>query len=166
VDPEEFLAAYRDNRDAANEVALEASAVGRAVRALAEDAGAWVGTATDLLEALNERVPKETRPAKGWPTSPRGVSNALRRIQPNLRQVGIVVVFRREEGRKRTRLIELETVGSPASAASATSYQPERADAEDARDAADATAPSVSNGSWSDEPLPGLDPDDPGQWTR
>jgi hypothetical protein len=106
LDPEAFLAAYRDNREAANELALEASPVAREVRALVEGEGAFLGTASGAAGALNRRVPPEGRPAKGWPTTPRALSNGLRRVQPNLRQVGIVVVFRREPHTGR-RLIEL-----------------------------------------------------------
>jgi hypothetical protein len=146
LDPEVFLAAYRDNREAANELALEASPVAREVRALVEADGAFVGTASDLLAALNRRVPPEGRPARGWPTTPRAVSNALRRVQPNLRQVGIVVVFRREPQTGR-RLIELETVGRPSSPPSPASDQGRQGDAGDDGDAGDAAPPTVSSDS-------------------
>jgi hypothetical protein len=140
LEPETFLAAYRDNREAANELTLEASPVAREVRALVEADGAFQGTASDLLAALNRRVPPESRPAKGWPTTPRALSNALRRVQPNLRQVGIVVVFRREAQTGR-RLIELDKVGKPASPPSPPSDQRGHGDA------GDAAPPTVSTDS-------------------
>jgi hypothetical protein len=158
IDPDDFLAAYRDNRQGANELALEASPVAREVRALVEDDGAWSGTATELLAALNRRVAAEARPARGWPGTPRALSNALRRVQPNLRQVGVVVRFRREADARR---IELETVGRPASSASPPSGQHGRDDAGDASDADDAAALSVSRGDgW----LPRVDYLDERRW--
>jgi hypothetical protein len=163
LDPDVFLAAYRDNREAANELALEASPVAREVRGLVEAEGAWLGTASELLAALNRRVPPEGRPARGWPTTPRALSNGLRRVQPNLRQVAIVVVFRREPQTGR-RLIELETVGKPPSPMSPPSDQGGRGDAGDASDAGDAAPLTVSSGSERlfDEP----DAADPGRFRR
>ena len=60
-----------------------------------EDGGTFRGTATQLLEALN--APLEGRSGgKDWPTSPRGLSGAVRRAAPALRRIGIDVDFSRK----------------------------------------------------------------------
>jgi hypothetical protein len=116
---EEFLDAYAANRRAANELALDAALIVPPLRdLLAERGGAWRGTATSLLLDLAEHVDERTRKAPGWPTNGRAVSNALRRIAPNLRAVRVEVVFARE-GKNRSRTIILEQADKSSSALSA-----------------------------------------------
>src|SRR5207249_4296359 len=71
-----FMRAYSNNRDAAHDLALEASSIAPAVRTLA-DRGAWTGTAAELLEVLNQITDDTTKRAKGWPSTPRHVAGAL-----------------------------------------------------------------------------------------
>jgi hypothetical protein len=116
-----FLDAYRGNRAQANDLALEAAVIVAPLRdLLASKGGSWQGTATELLHDLDEHAPERTRKTQGWPTSGRSVSNALRRIAPNLRQAMIDVAFERE-GKDRKRKIRLtsEQEGKSSSAASA-----------------------------------------------
>jgi len=87
-----FLAAYEGNRAQAHVLALEASPIAGAVRTLA-GREAWKGTATELLETLGGIASEALRRAKGWPSSPRLLSGALRRVVPSLREVGILVDF-------------------------------------------------------------------------
>lgn len=49
---------------------------------------------------------------KPWPKNGRALSNALRRLAPTLRAVGVDVAFDREPDQKRRRIIRL-TQGTP-----------------------------------------------------
>ncbi|MBI2218775.1 MAG: bifunctional DNA primase/polymerase [Candidatus Rokubacteria bacterium] len=102
LQPGEFLAAYGGNRAAAHDLALEASPIASSLRTLAE-AGDWAGTAAELLGALCKVADDTTKKLKTWPTTPRTLGTALRRIAPNLRAVGVSVEFsdQRELGPRR-----------------------------------------------------------------
>jgi hypothetical protein len=85
----DFLKAYTGNREQANELALDAAIIVAPLRdLLAAKNRNWQGTATELLHDLDEQAPERTRKTQGWPTNGRALSNALRRIAPNLRQAG------------------------------------------------------------------------------
>jgi hypothetical protein len=112
--PGEFLAAYEDNRTAASNLALQ-SLLAESVQKLAP----WTGTATALLEELEEQFEVETdgririKPKpKDWPSAPNALSGMLRKIQPNLRKVGIDVSFDRGKDKKRTKQISLSRIDS------------------------------------------------------
>lgn len=49
---------------------------------------------TELLDELNRRVGDAVSASKFWPTSPRSLSNRVRRAAPLLRSVGLVVEFK------------------------------------------------------------------------
>lgn len=85
----EFAEAYRANRERATHVALESSPVVAALVARLKWSGDFEGTATDLLRNLRLQDPELTR-APGWPKTPRVLSQILKRVAPNLRQVGVV----------------------------------------------------------------------------
>lgn len=102
----DFLTAYTGNRQAANDLALEASPVAAAVRSLLDDKGAFTGTATDLLDELRQRVDEKTQKQRSFPKAPHTLSGHLKRIAPNLRNAGLTVDFDRNE---RNRLIRLGT---------------------------------------------------------
>ena len=98
-----FVAAYARNRREANDLTLDASPVAPAVRAWAATlTEPWEGTATDLLALLDGRTDDKTRRLKAWPDSGRELSNALRRLAPNLRAAKVVLTFdiRRHGGRR------------------------------------------------------------------
>lgn len=106
-----FLAIYAGNRDSANELALEASAIGPVVLALMHDQAAWQGQAKDLLALLetDRYTDHRTRQRQDWPRNPKALSNALRRIAPTIRRLGVQCTFdRREPGGNRRRMIYLE----------------------------------------------------------
>ena len=93
---ERFLTAYRGNRRNANETAMEASEIGKPLVEFLNDHQQFEGTATDLLNKLDEaadEASQKQRLAKnsGWPRSARGLSGKLRRLAPNLRQLGFDV---------------------------------------------------------------------------
>jgi len=109
--PGGFLSAYQNNRRRANELALD-TPIGETIRKINFP---WKGTATQLLEMLDSVVDDGVRKHRGWPSSGRSLSNALRRHSPNLRQVGVLVEFMREPGSGR-RLISLsENTRKPSS---------------------------------------------------
>jgi hypothetical protein len=120
-----FMEAYGGNQRDANELALEASPLPGPLRQLAERRGGWEGTATELLKELTGLAGEEVARRKDWPKRHNTLSGQLRRLAPNLWQVGILIEFDlREPGRKRTRTIRVtveDTGPEPSSAASAAS---------------------------------------------
>jgi hypothetical protein len=122
--PGAFLAAYEYNRASINTLALEASPVAEVVvKAILTDGERFEGTATELLNWLNDRADDATEKQKGWPGKPHLLSGVLRRAAPNLRRVGVSVVFDRS---RTTRTITLERAGQTASPASPASSSPDR----------------------------------------
>jgi hypothetical protein len=53
----------------------------------------WTGTATQLLEELNRRTTESAQRRPDWFRRPRQLADALRRLAPALRQIGIYVSF-------------------------------------------------------------------------
>jgi hypothetical protein len=104
-DAKDFLQAYTGNREAANELTLEASPIAPFISHKADMQ--FCGTATQLLQDLHLLAAEHIKRQKGWPKNERSLSNALRRIAPNLRAVGIDVEFRRESGGTRQRTIRI-----------------------------------------------------------
>jgi hypothetical protein len=107
------MAAYNGNRAAANEIALESSQLAGLVMALVRERGAWSGTATDLLQAMEGRADDWAKRARAWPPTARGISGALRRIAPNLRKAGMRVEFSRAAGHDRQRVITMSMAPPP-----------------------------------------------------
>ncbi len=95
LEPGSFLAAYRENRKAANDVALEASPVASAIDKLMDDRYIWTGTSGDLLAELAKRRPiaGATGVCREWPTTSRKLTEGLKRSTTCLRQMGIDVEF-------------------------------------------------------------------------
>jgi putative DNA primase/helicase len=100
-----FLDAYTENREAANELTLEASSIAPFISHKA-DIG-FTGTATQLLREITLLAAEDIKRQKSWPKHERSLSNALCRIAPNLRATGIDVDFRREPGGSRQRVITI-----------------------------------------------------------
>jgi hypothetical protein len=94
-----FLNTYDEYRKTARINALEASHVGTALLDLMEHYPRWQGTATQILEELDRRLCK-TAKRTNFPSSARGMSGALRRLIPNLKEVGIEVEM--PEGTRRS----------------------------------------------------------------
>ncbi len=103
-----FLEAYFGNRSEAVEVALEADVLAVAVQSFIASTQSFEGTATELLEGLEEEVGERSRLARSWPKSARALSGRLRRAATVLRSVGIEVSFHRSSDRAHRRLIVLE----------------------------------------------------------
>jgi hypothetical protein len=112
-----FMDAYLQNQSAANDLALGASPIAAPIQALVRG-GTFEGTATDLLKALKPYAGEDAGSQRSWPANGRGLSNALRRLAPNLRKLGIDVSFSRDTDRRRRRLITIRDFASAPSIAS------------------------------------------------
>jgi hypothetical protein len=114
---EAFLDAYAGVRAASHELTLEASPVGPLVRDLVTKEGDWIGTASELLAALEPLAGDKLVKQQAWPKNGRALSNALRRLAPTLRAVGIEVTMGERTGKGRTREIRLVYSASQADVA-------------------------------------------------
>jgi len=115
LEPGTILKAYRANRAGATALALETSPVTTPLKLLLEaqqpnfeGVRTLETTAADLLFMLEAKVDDATRRHKSWPNTPRALSGALRRIAPNLREVGLHIDFDTRSSRKRTISFRLE----------------------------------------------------------
>jgi hypothetical protein len=109
-EPGTFMKAYSGNREAANELALDASPVSMPIRSLV-DRKPWTGTATELLKVLDALVGDAVTNRKSWPKTGRTLSNTISRLAPNLRAVGIEI-SRSRNGRARLITIKKTNNGS------------------------------------------------------
>jgi hypothetical protein len=99
-----FMTAYAANIVEGVEAVLEADLVAAVLRKYMEIVPEFVGTASDLLKALNSILTEAEQKAKGWPKRPPTLAKALRRFATPLRKVGIEITFERE-GRSRVRKV-------------------------------------------------------------
>ena len=88
-----FAQAYTATCATANQVSREASLLVTPLQSLASIDPPWTGTATELLTALAGYVDDATKRQRHWPKSPKALSDNLRRLAPNLRELGIEVLF-------------------------------------------------------------------------
>jgi hypothetical protein len=113
-----FLSAYGANRDAVQELTLEASSVGGPLREFVRRTGDWTGAATDLLDALTQLVDERILRRREWPKTPTTLGGQLRRLAPTLRNLGVDIAFHRAA---RHRYLTIRRVDRPARASSASS---------------------------------------------
>lgn len=100
-DAEQFLAIMHGIKQYASEQTLENNPVAQAVLQITRNEG-YEGTVHGLLGAIAHLAPDDR---SWWPSGPRALSNALRRLQPVLREAGVEVVREgRENGTGRTRI--------------------------------------------------------------
>jgi hypothetical protein len=117
-----FLAVYSANRNEAVAAALDGDPIAEALKRLSDGSPSWSGTASELLNVLNKVVPEHITKGRNWVSKPRQVSDALRRLAPGLRTVGINVIFAKRSSKRRTIVItRLEQNGVSASPASPAS---------------------------------------------
>jgi hypothetical protein len=146
--PGTFMAAYQSNRESANDLAIEGSVVAAPLVALLESQGKWLGSSSELLQVLEERLGDQVRRTAGWPKNPRSLSGHLKRLAPNLRAAGWVLVQDRTSKKRRWMIQRLENTeaGPPESETAcqdpgdpmqgdADSRDAERDDGNDANDA-------------------------------
>jgi hypothetical protein len=143
-----FMRAYQENIAAANEVVIEACAVGDTVRHFMAKRPIWEGTASQLLALLTPLVPEALARERSWPKNARALSGELRRAAPPLRKVGIEVAFRRQANTGERRIIITTRhgeVGDFASPSSRPSPEQENASNGNGLDG-DANGDAKSNG--------------------
>ncbi len=99
----DFLAAYEENRNAAQLFVLETDIVAEAIMELAEELGDWEGTATNLLKKLYNRNPS-VRNSRAWPRNPAALGARLDRLQSALAAAGIEVERNRSSRERSIRL--------------------------------------------------------------
>ncbi len=104
--PGVFISAYTNNRDDANALALEASPIANFITEMVASAP-WHGTASQLLDILNQDAGDGVQRQKAWPKSPRALSGMIKRLAPNLRRAGVEVEQWRESAGKRHKMIAL-----------------------------------------------------------
>lgn len=102
--PGTFMAAYRTNREVANEVAIEASPIAALLLDLLVREGDFEGTAADLLKMINERADPSAMRKRGWPQTPSHLSGLLKRLAPNLRSSDVEVEWFRGGGKRFIRI--------------------------------------------------------------
>jgi hypothetical protein len=106
-----FMRAYERNREEANDMVLESSPAGAAVLEFMRARTEHTTTAGDLLCELNMKARDEVKKDRAWPKTPKGMSDALRRVAPNLYAEGVLVEFgKRREGGTGRRLVTLTRV--------------------------------------------------------
>jgi hypothetical protein len=154
-----FWTAYTGNRAKADDDVIDANPVAAAVRDYMRDRPVWIGTATELLDALKPLVGEDLRKERDWPKTPSQLSEKLTRAQPALRRIQIDIEFVRD-GHKRTRLIRIRNLAPPsggaeppsaASAASANTRADGPDQASDCRpaDGADAADAPSQHSNWA-----------------
>ena len=111
----EFMDSYRLNIATSQFTNVHNSAVGEAVHQLMKMRSTWSGTATDLLRDLAKYTNESIRRNVGWPTNPKAMASALKRLAPALRATGISVSQKRSDT---ARLILLDNSVKTASFAS------------------------------------------------
>jgi hypothetical protein len=90
--PGDFMRAYQKNRDSAITAGIESSPVGLAIMGLVEKHPNWTGTPTELLRELENIAGLNQIKSRSWPQSPKGLSNAIKRLTPNFRALKIEIV--------------------------------------------------------------------------
>jgi len=119
-----FLDAYSENRAEMDETVIEADLVATALRSLMAGRRSWTGTAKELLQKLVTVAGESAAKMKSWPTTPRALSGRLRRAAPNLRRVGISIVFEERQARGRPITITADEKGArPSRPSSPSSVQ-------------------------------------------
>jgi hypothetical protein len=86
-----FMDAYYENIELQTEEILETSVVASALLKFMYSKEEWNGTATDLLEQLDQIVGEKTSKNKYWPKTASVLSRRINEVKTNLREVGIFI---------------------------------------------------------------------------
>lgn len=100
----EFVKAHKSNQLHAIELGIDASPVGGAIMTLMDSRQTWVGKPTELLGALEEIAGERQVRSKAWPQATKGLNNAIKRLQPNFRKLGITIEYGRNSSNRYYRL--------------------------------------------------------------
>ena len=108
-----FLAAYTQACHTVIQDALDASPLTPVIRSFFADySEPWDGTATELLQLLNERA-GEKQKERAWPKNASSLSGKLTRLAPSLRAIGIEVMIYRSSGSDSRKRISLRRPPEP-----------------------------------------------------
>lgn len=111
-EPGTFMESYAANLDAGVEVALESSPFGEALlKFMTGVRNEWGGTATELLNELEQTAHERAIRSQAWPKSGKGAASALRRIAPLFRRMGIIIDQNHREGGTGRRLVKIDSSG-------------------------------------------------------
>ena len=102
-----FMSAYNANRRAVRQAAIDSNPVAEAIISYAALKKDWKGTASDLLSELRFTFPLLVDDIQGFPRTPNKLSEAIKRIQPLLRDKGITLTQSRE-GKAGVRILSLK----------------------------------------------------------
>jgi hypothetical protein len=86
--PGTFIGAYAANRHEGHALTLEVSPISAPLTELASQ-GSWQGTSSQLLAKLAEIAGAEVTNGRDWPKNARALTEALKRLAPSLRAMGI-----------------------------------------------------------------------------
>ena len=91
-----FMEAYTASQEDAVETALESWPIVETLCVFAKgfegETRAWIGTATELFNTLNERTEDDLKRSKDWPKQPNKLTEQLNRLAPSLVEVGVYVL--------------------------------------------------------------------------
>ncbi len=107
-----FLAAYYTNIGLQTEQSLESSPITASIIKFMDSRTGWIGTATELLNELEEvagSLKINTKNNRLWPSAPNSFSRRLNEVKTNLREVGITVE-RPVDTTTNTRKIEIQKI--------------------------------------------------------
>jgi hypothetical protein len=98
---DDFLNAYRRNREIATALVLEASPLASAIITLMKYQKKWAGAPKQLLETLEDANPSVIR-HYDWPKDASWLSRKLNRIAANMRAIGINIIWSKSGERRIT----------------------------------------------------------------
>lgn len=119
-----FLECYCENRSTSTAHVLEGEPFVDVMMSLvAQHAGCWEGTCSELLKQLKDHAPEDLPKSQDWPKRANVLSNRLSRLGSTLRTVcGLDVEFAKATDRKRSRIVTITDLKSGAD------YRPHRPD--------------------------------------
>jgi hypothetical protein len=109
--PGTFMHDYLESRQKTAEMSVENDVVAQAVLRLihGKRPGIWEGTSEELLAELSQMTPFDRRDlGNTWPRTPASLGRWLRRAEPSLLAVGVMLSARRSADKLRTRVLRVE----------------------------------------------------------
>jgi hypothetical protein len=122
LQPGEFMRTFSENREQSRQVVIESSPVGEAiVRLMEKTASTWKGTASELLNELEQHTDEATYRSRYFPKASNMLKRQLNRLTPDLKALGIDVREGIRSNNKEPRSIILEKVVKVSSTSSTSS---------------------------------------------
>jgi hypothetical protein len=125
LQPGEFMRTFSENREQSRQVVIESSPVGEAiVRLMEKTASTWKGTASELLNELEQHTDEATYRSRYFPKASNMLKRQLNRLTPDLKALGIDVREGIRSNNKEPRSIILEKVVKVSSTSSTSEVKP------------------------------------------